>query len=124
MNRTAVRDRAARVAYRLAVKNGVQLDFINAAGTSVTLWGYIEDSRQITGLRNEGSTDDTAYTFRVPRQTNFPPAAFTTGCVVKYPTSNGTRYEVEAVEPDNEDILQASTFRVKCGRFGETAEID
>lgn len=124
MNRTNIRNRAATAALRIARKAGVQMDFTPATGSAITgLWGFIESSNQISELR-DGGTDVFAYVVVLPRQTSFPPSAFVPGDRVKYPTSTGILYGIDRVEPDNEDILQASTFRLYLGRHGQDAELD
>lgn len=123
INRNRIRDRAAAAALRIARRAGIQCEFRNPAASIITVYGFIEESTQSAGLRG-GDTDDFRYVFVIPRQTNFPPAAFSPGAQIRYPVSTGTWYQIDDVEPDNEDILQASTWRLRCGRYGDTVEMD
>ena len=123
MNRTTLRDMAARLALRIAQRAGVQMDYINTAGTSVTVWGFIEQTAQTANLRG-GETDDFQFTVCIPRQTSFPPSAFAPGELIRFPKTSGTKYQIDNIEPDNEDNTQSSTFKLRCGRYGVTAEID
>ncbi len=120
-----MRDRVAKVAYRVAIRTGVQIDFKNFEDAAyVTLWGHVVSSSQQTGLARGGS-DTSEIVVSIPRQTNFPPTAFKAGALIRYPKSSGVIFEVEEIKPDNEDINQASTFLLSCGRFTYcTTEID
>jgi hypothetical protein len=120
--RDRVRDRAARAATRIASRKGTECDFINPGVAAVTLKCFIDENSQEAGLRG-GVTDRFKYTFVVPRQTGFPPVAVAPGATIRYPKTTGTEYQIDLMTPDNEDLLMAATFRLDCGRFGETVEI-
>lgn len=119
MNRTRIRDRAARVAYRLAVRLGSEMDYIVPGAAAVPVWGFVNKATQETQLRGRGETDLFEIEFVIPRQTNFTPSSFVPGTTIRYPKTSGTLYQIDTIEHDNEEISQASTWSFKCGRFGQ-----
>ena len=123
MNKTRLRDRIARVALRQARRYGKQATFQNPGSVAVDVWCLLTDYSQLTQLRRAGETDTFELTVVVPRQTSFPPAAFTPGATLTYPKTGGTIYQIDNVNPDWEDPAQAPTFTLTLGRYGQTAEL-
>ena len=119
---TRVRDRAARVALRIAKRKGEQFDFINPGVAAVPLYGFLKESSQEAGLRG-GPTDRFKITFIAPRQTSFPPADIKPGATIRYPMTTGTEYQIDVITPDNETLALSATIEMECGRFGTTVEI-
>lgn len=124
MNKTRLRDRIARVALRQARRYGAQATFQNPGATAVDVWCLLKDYEQVTQLRRAGETDTFELVVVVPRQTDFPPAAFLPGAILTYPKVGGTIYQVDNVDPDWENPAQAPTFTLTLGRFGDTAELN
>lgn len=125
MNRIRLRNRAAQTSIRLAKRVGVQIEFKQPSDPSwTTLWGFVTDGDRNLGLRG-GETDTAGLTVIIPRQGTFPPANWEPGCQIRYPITSGTVFQVDSIDDDNEDVHQASTWTLKCGRFGYcTVEID
>ena len=117
--RTRIRDRVAGAATKIASRLGVSLTFTAVGEDAVTLQALVLRSEYMTGMI--GQTDKTFIDFQVPRQSAFPPSSISVGDTVTY---NSTEYMIDKYTPDNEDIQQASTFELKCWRFGQMCEID
>ena len=116
MNRQRIRDRAAAAALRAARRVGVEIEFKNPSDPFVSFWGYVVGNNRTIGLLG-GLTDMDELEVVIPRQTNFPPAAFNPGAEIRYPKTSGNVFAVEDAIGDNEDINQSSTFRLSCRRF-------
>lgn len=120
MNRTRIRDNAARAALRVAQRQSprVKFDYSNAANNSsaVTVDGYLKSGRRSQGILG-GKTDFEELTIMVPRQTGFPPTAgLLNGATVKYPTSTGTVYAVLESIPQGGSVENSATFILRLGR--------
>jgi len=114
MNKTRLRDAAARAALRIAKRAGVQVVFQNVGDAELTLWALIEESSRGAGVENNVDAYDTVIV--IPRQTNFPPTnGILTGSIV---TFNDTIYAINNVQSDFEDITDAATIRLSCHRVG------
>lgn len=125
---TGIRDLAASAALFQAQVFGVQIDIVDPInGTLTGVWALIDKTSQTTQLR-EGVTDKFTFIITVPRQlvgaTQFPWPTLSPGVAVVYPSSTGTKYEVDLVEPDNMDLSLCSTIQFTCGRYGQDSADD
>ena len=127
MNRTRLRDKAARGALRIAKRCGLQVYFTYAGGSALTLWALMEPAGKRTGL-HMGETDYNEMTLVIPRQTStdasatsWPTSASMTGAQIKV---NGLDYGLQSVDYDNEDLSQCSTIRCLLGVLGNDDTVD
>lgn len=121
VTRRRIRDDVARAYLRIASRLGKQVIFQNPGEVAVTVWAIISPSSDVTQMR-DGVTDVLSITVGIPRQSNFPTAAgVIPGAVL---TLNSVKYQVDTVEADNEDLQQASSWTLRCGKYGYTVELD
>jgi len=120
MNKTRIRDRAARAALRIAKRAGVTVTFQNPGAIALTgLYAFIESS--VRGAGVNGNVDAYDVQVLIPRQTNFPP---TTGISTGATCTVGTRkYAVENADSDFEGITDAATIRLICHVLGNDETI-
>lgn len=118
--RERIRDDAARAFLKVAYRLGHQVTFRNPGEAAVILWAVISPSADVTQMR-DGVTNQLSITVHIPRQSAFPTSAgFLPGATLKL---NDETYQVDSVEADNEDKMQASSWTLRCGKYGYTVEL-
>jgi hypothetical protein len=115
--RTEMRDQMASAALEVARNVGVVVSYTPLNGTASSLYAIELQQSQGEGLLS-GRTDRHELGFEIPRQTNFPPAAFQINDFIDY---DGVRWALRDVQTDTGNISQASVFVLTVHRTGLTA---
>lgn len=96
---------------------GVVITYTTAAGVAINgLYALSEMQNMATGLLG-GRLDDEPFLLHIPRQTDFPPAAFHVGDTV---TLDGTVYAVQSADGSHQNATLSAIFDVRIDRVHST----
>jgi hypothetical protein len=123
VDRTALRDQAARAALVIATELGGTLDYTPAGAAAITALKYVPDQNlmgQTLDADTAGgrdSTDEQTTHVYIPRQTGFPPTGgLKPGATVKLPATTGSTYDVVSARGDQETTDLSAGFHLILSR--------